>query len=181
MAIGGFRQVPFSRCEFHRIPVPFLRTAFEAGAEKHLGVIQSIMESHKKSGTELVYSSAFTIRKEERMKKDLSNFLKELYVALTYADMFEQNYEAYISYAVLRFKVQNWYPKIGYQFLGHGEEELPPLKKDSAGGELVKLIYMKAATNWAKGAMSSIKPFSMTELESDHKKTIAIKPLLNSS
>lgn len=155
--IAGFRQVPLKRCDFYQIDMPLLETVKRAGADMHMRALENIIKQHRNNVADMVYSSGLTIRKPYKGNKDLSFFIREMGAALTYVDMLEHCVGTLVTGAVIRFGTHIWFQNVGYEPLTWRGDVLPPIRKDSAGGEPMLLMHLSKISDWSKACLEKYR------------------------
>lgn len=148
--VATFRQVSLRRCDQYHLQPPYLGTTQTSGAKAHCAALQDLVDRCRQDKMDLIYPSGFTVRKDVRSDRDLVALVKELVAALLYLDYHRQTDMRSIAGAALRFGMQPYIEKLGYQPLKWRGKVLPSFAKISAGGEEMIYLELERLSDWTK-------------------------------
>jgi hypothetical protein len=148
--VAGYRQVSLRDCEAYGLELPLLKTVRTSGSADHVAAMEELVEGARNQGKDVLYCASFTIQKQARPNRVLSQTAKELLAALHHVEEVSCVPAVRISAGVLRFKVNDFYQQVGFFPLRHKGEVLPPVSKASAAGELIQLLRQEHVSDWCR-------------------------------
>lgn len=142
--VGAFRNLSLKRAEYYGLTLPILRLVHESGSKPHIQWVESLLESHRRTKKDLMYSSSLVIKKEFRKNRQECQNILDLTSCMTHFDLNRFNIGITIGGSALRFKTKPLFEKWGYRASKNPDgSELGPLQKKSAGHELVQLMQLE--------------------------------------
>jgi hypothetical protein len=154
---GCYKQVPFSACTYYKVkftPQEFVKSA---GSLPHEQAMAAIFEKSRKEKREVIYGGGLTLEKEFRKDHPISGSIHELIAALLYLDALDFNHPIGLGMAVPRFKIDQFFEKVGYRRVQHFNQPLGPLPIVVAGNEPTVFLESDEMSPWAKSCFEKYR------------------------
>lgn len=147
---AGFRHISLQRLDYYDLPMPLLTAAQKSGAHAHEQALCNMIQRHRENGTNLVYSSSFTIKKSYRKREGLSAFIRELVAALIFDEYRTDQVSEIVCGSALRFKTRDYFEQIGFNSLNDANgAELPVFLKGKIR-EQITLMRLEQTSQWSQ-------------------------------
>ena len=148
--VGGGTHCSMNRCDLYNIPLPIDSMTKKSRDPVHAQAIQAILKEYREAGKDIVNGVRLTIAKEFRGIKEISEQVKELTAALLVYDSQIHGHEAVMTDAVVRFKTDALFKKMGFEPMKLNGAEVPILKKEWANNEPALLMIAPKLSDWSK-------------------------------
>lgn len=138
------RFVTLDRCRAHRVEFPPIAVARSSSATEHLRAFMRVIEDCESHGKTLGFGSTWAVRKECRMDREFSLFLRDFVTATQVWYQHAYQIDETATYGVTRFKAHLLQQKAGYEVLtGTNGNQLDVFPMFSLFGEPVLALHLK--------------------------------------
>lgn len=145
--VAGFRNMTLRDCESYNLSFPFVKVLEESRSKDHERALQDLMAKYKAQNRDLLYYSAMTIHQEYRGIKWISDIFKEMVCAIYYENLKLYPNSASVCAAVLRFKIDSFFSKMGYKPVSIDNKILSSTINPFAKNEPILYLTLDEAPN----------------------------------
>ena len=127
----------------HQISFPGLSLVHAAESKVHIEAMKRLIDRCIKNRTDLSYAGSWTTLPEARKNPSLNEQIIPLFQSAFINYHLDENIPEIITAGVLRFKVDRFCQKVGYEKMTDQDIELPPMSVKHVFGEEVQLLHLK--------------------------------------
>ncbi len=146
----GYRSMPLSRAEFHKLPFGATTLCQASNGPEHEAAIRAVIEDCRKNSKELYYDSSYTVDPAAKNNPAISPEIKNLILAMHTLHHENMEHCELIAGGNLRFKMERLYQFWGYNGLSLGGRALGPLEMPFYAGDKMMVYHL---TRWSPGAL----------------------------
>lgn len=138
-----FKSSTLDRAKYFSLPFELNEWFHSAAEEPHRKAVQKIISRAEQDGIHLGYNSSWTIDPHWRSDPHLKKLARDLSVAVFTQYYTQAKIQEILIGGVLRFKVDKIQAYLGFEYLEHQGERLPPVEAWFAKNEKAILMHLK--------------------------------------
>lgn len=146
--IAGGTHASMKRCDQYNVALPIDSLGQKSKNPIHGEAVRDLLQDFRQNGKDLVNGVRLTIAQEYRGNREISEQVKELVAGLLVADTEMYGLSAIVTDAIVRFKTDRLFHKMGFRPMEHQGKELPLLKKHWAKDEPALLMIAHQLSDW---------------------------------
>lgn len=142
--IMGMKTIDDARARTFKLDFPALGLVADPGLELHRMAIEKELRLARERNQNITYGGSWTIDPEVRRDRSMSEFCRRLTSAFIGHSMRIYDLEAFITFAILKFKVESFHAYMGMERLtGPDGEHLPAFAPTPTFGEQTSISVLR--------------------------------------